>query len=578
MKFASALTTFVSLTTLASALPSQQLAKRQQFSNATGAAVDATNANGTLSTNGTVPTNGTAAGNGVGAVNTANPVTQTVIQTITSTVSQLYSTFVTTEVVTATLVFPAGAGVGAVATAVVLNPAATGSSSTPAVAGTGSSPAVAGSGAAAAAVGAASGSGSGAAAAGAAGTAATTVATSGSTCACAAPVVVATGIYTVTVENIINLGTTTYTTSYATTTLGVISISGGSIVAAVPTVTNSAVVATNTAAALPSGQKYQTVTIPASGSTAAYQIVVIVSVVTDVVVPVSSSTAANGGNGVGAVGLPGSSSAPFLNGSTSATTLSASGASSARPALSTVSSLASSLPGSVTSAPTSSASAGANVGAAETASSGQSAEATSALAAASSSTTQAAAASTALAPNTQAAVIGSQGTTPLEDQTAFADAILAAHNSYRARHGAPAMTYSDTLAATALANVNANAADGTFLHTVDMGISDPYGENIAEQYGANNPEYLVYLWYNEISLYNYSNPVYNESYGHFTQVVWDASTELGCAYVQTTDANSDYLLACEYNSPGNVEGEFAANVNPVVAGAAAYSAPAANAS
>ena len=35
-------------------------------------------------------------------------------------------------------------------------------------------------------------------------------------------------------------------------------------------------------------------------------------------------------------------------------------------------------------------------------------------------------------------------------------------------------------------------------------------------------------WADEAQYYNWSNPGYSESTGHFTQVVWKATSQLGC--------------------------------------------------
>ena len=54
--------------------------------------------------------------------------------------------------------------------------------------------------------------------------------------------------------------------------------------------------------------------------------------------------------------------------------------------------------------------------------------------------------------------------------------------------------------------------------------------------------------------------------GHYTQVVWAESSNLGCGYAQCT-VNSPFdgfdtwdNWVCNYDPPGNVEGEFDANV------------------
>lgn len=436
--------------------------------------------------------------------------------------------------ITATIVVPGGAGVAPVATAV---PVGSSGPSTVIVAGSpGSNTGAIGSGSGADSTGSgSSGSDSGSSGSGSSGSGSGTG--SGDVCVCSTQTVVATGIYTVTVENIVDLGTTTYTTAYPTTTLGVISIAGGSVMPAVATVTNKAVVAANPSAALSPGQSYSTVVVPGSNGQPATTIVLIVTVITDVVEPVVAAN--GGGNNVAAVGT--SVPAPFGNSTTTSMAMSA----SLDPSTATT------LP-----------SGGAQVGAAQTATQGQ---ATVTTAQPTVTPTTAAGTTQAIAiAGTESTQVGTQGTTPLYNQPAFISAILDYHNQLRARHNAPAMTWNQDLANFALTNANANAADRTFEHTVTMGLTDPYGENIATQYGYNNPEYLVYKWYEEISSYSYANPGFSESTGHFTQLVWDASTQLGCAYVRANDANQNYLLTCEYSAPGNVDNEYAANVNEPV--------------
>lgn len=504
MKLAAAFSTLVTLTTLASAAPNSypQYLKRQSFND--------------TNTNTTNPNGG-----GVGAAPNSLPVTQTVTQTVVSTVAQQYTTFLTTELITATLVFPGGAGVGAVPTGLP-----------------GTSPVSGGSGVApGSAPGVAPGSGSGIAPG--------SGVPVGDTCVCAgSPAVVATGIYTVAVATVVDLGTSTYTTVNPSTTLGLMTISGGQIQGAVSTVTSTGVIATNTNAPLGPGQSYQIITIPGSNGAPTITVVIVVTVVVDVVVPT------NGGSGVdaGSGNLP-TSSAPFSNSSTASTSASFSPSSTL-----------------------------AAVGAPEAGTTQTSVPLPAA--------TTAPAAQETLAPGTQAAQVGSLGTTPLVNQANFVADMVNAHNQYRARHGLQGVTWSEQLAAVALANVNANAAAGTFKHTNEMAAgSDPYGENLGVQYGANNPDTLVYLWYDEITKYSYANPGFSGDTGHFTQVVWDNSDTIGCAYVQTTDANGRYLLACEYNAPGNIVGStqaetaasFTQHVPQVIPGAAPYSQPAANA-
>jgi len=117
---------------------------------------------------------------------------------------------------------------------------------------------------------------------------------------------------------------------------------------------------------------------------------------------------------------------------------------------------------------------------------------------------------------------------------------------YRARDSAPSVSYNDTLAAAALAR----SSSCVFSHTPN----NPYGENLAIG-GFTNPAYYVFLWYQEIEQYDFNNPGFSEATGHFTQLVWVDSTEIGCAwFTGCGDANPDYpnYLTCEYSPPGNV--------------------------
>ena len=53
--------------------------------------------------------------------------------------------------------------------------------------------------------------------------------------------------------------------------------------------------------------------------------------------------------------------------------------------------------------------------------------------------------------------------------------------------------------------------------------------------------------------------------GHFTQLVWAGSTAVGCgAAVCDMGVMQSLMLVCNYSPAGNVPGEYAANVQPLV--------------
>ncbi|KAL0950954.1 hypothetical protein HGRIS_007706 [Hohenbuehelia grisea] len=133
---------------------------------------------------------------------------------------------------------------------------------------------------------------------------------------------------------------------------------------------------------------------------------------------------------------------------------------------------------------------------------------------------------------------------------------LAAHNSFRARHGAGALTWSDQLAGKAQEWAN----NCKFEHS--GGSLGPFGENLAAGTGDSyNIESAIKSWTDESKDYNPSNP--NPS--HFTQVVWKGSTQLGCAMAQcdgifASSFGKAKFFVCEYSAQGNVIGQFAQNV------------------
>lgn len=69
-------------------------------------------------------------------------------------------------------------------------------------------------------------------------------------------------------------------------------------------------------------------------------------------------------------------------------------------------------------------------------------------------------------------------------------------------------------------------------------------------------------WYNEISNYNFSDPKKSKSpVGHFTQVVWKGSTQMGAA--MATSASGWNFVVARYRAAGNMRGAEKMNVMPL---------------
>ncbi len=138
----------------------------------------------------------------------------------------------------------------------------------------------------------------------------------------------------------------------------------------------------------------------------------------------------------------------------------------------------------------------------------------------------------------------------------MAAALLAEHNAVRARHCAPPLTWSPRLAAVAQA-----WAEHLRDHRCGFDHSQsPYGENLAGgTAGSLDAAGIVGMWADEESAYDFARGGFSGQTGHFTQVVWRETTEVGCGSVT---CNGMDLWVCNYAPPGNVDGGYRANVSP----------------
>lgn len=154
---------------------------------------------------------------------------------------------------------------------------------------------------------------------------------------------------------------------------------------------------------------------------------------------------------------------------------------------------------------------------------------------------------------------------------AWSKEILDAHNAARSRRGAGNLVWAQDLVDAAKAWGDACVWE----HGGNSGIAGGAGQNLAaggssQATASQSGQKVVDMWMSEEKDYNPSSPTYS----HFTQVVWKASTELGC-YQSTCSGQSfkdgsgrlvfgsmksaSYTV-CNYRKAGNVIGQFAANV------------------
>lgn len=134
---------------------------------------------------------------------------------------------------------------------------------------------------------------------------------------------------------------------------------------------------------------------------------------------------------------------------------------------------------------------------------------------------------------------------------------LNAHNEVRLQHGAVPLTWSSSLADKAEQWAN----QCQFKHTDGVLSTTSYGENIAAGTGQFTIRKAVGTFVADEGKYDPAHP----SYLHFTQVVWKATTQLGCAVAQCDgifdkSAGKASLYVCLYDPVGNVIGQAPENV------------------
>lgn len=139
--------------------------------------------------------------------------------------------------------------------------------------------------------------------------------------------------------------------------------------------------------------------------------------------------------------------------------------------------------------------------------------------------------------------------------SAFQKDILKRHNELRAKHGAPALVWNAAVEKVAQDWANTIARADNMRHRQP----NKYGENIFWMSGAEPSGAMVSdSWYDEIKDYHFDRPGFTMDTGHFTQVVWKDSKEIGCGSAKSSTGG--IYVVCNYNPPGNYSGRFPANV------------------
>ncbi|KAF4981473.1 hypothetical protein FZEAL_2716 [Fusarium zealandicum] len=133
-----------------------------------------------------------------------------------------------------------------------------------------------------------------------------------------------------------------------------------------------------------------------------------------------------------------------------------------------------------------------------------------------------------------------------KESKTFTSVILNSTNFYREEHNASTLTWNKTLEKFASDYLKDND-DCEFEHS-----GGPYGENLA--IGYLNVTSSVEAWGDERDKYDFDDAEFDEETGHFTQMVWKDTTDVGCG--KKLCGEKGWYLVCEYWPRGNVEGQF----------------------
>ena len=127
------------------------------------------------------------------------------------------------------------------------------------------------------------------------------------------------------------------------------------------------------------------------------------------------------------------------------------------------------------------------------------------------------------------------------------------HNDERSKFGVEPVTWDDNLAAVAQAYAHELAPSCSLIHS-----SNGYGENLFQSGGTTETARVAMDWWilKEKVHFDFENRMCHDIdlCGHFSQVVWRASTAIGCGRA-VCDNGGGAIFVCNYSPAGNVEGE-----------------------
>ena len=142
------------------------------------------------------------------------------------------------------------------------------------------------------------------------------------------------------------------------------------------------------------------------------------------------------------------------------------------------------------------------------------------------------------------------------------------HNELRKKHSAGALTVLKDLTTLCQKTVDNCKKLGTLQHgNLNMDDGTRVGQNLFLSSWAPTGTEVADDWYSENVDYDYSTGKAknnNAVVGHFTQLVWKGSKQIGCAVAvgPWLSYKNSYYVGCDYLPPGNYIGQEVENVSP----------------
>jgi len=119
------------------------------------------------------------------------------------------------------------------------------------------------------------------------------------------------------------------------------------------------------------------------------------------------------------------------------------------------------------------------------------------------------------------------------------------HNFYRQQVGTAPLVWSHQLAQKSQQYADTLAARNK---NIPHSLNSDDGENLYMSNGQSTIVDAIDAWASEISLFKYEPYTGKRGDGHYTQIIWETTTQVGCAYARN---GKNIYIVCKYSPAGN---------------------------